>query len=147
CLNTLHGRLDVPELLHLYREFAGIPVVSISDSQRTPLPWINWQATVYHGLPRDLYELREGPREYLAFLGRISPEKGADRAIEIAQRVGMHLKIAAKVDDADQDYYEHQGKPLLRGPHAEFTGEIGGAEKGEVLGNGTGLLFRIDLRV
>src|SRR5690349_17082419 len=105
-VTTLHGRLDIPELVPLYREYRGVPVISISDAQRRPLPWLNWQGTVYHGLPPELHPFHEGPGRYLAFLGRVSPEKGIDKAIEIARRVGMPLKIAAKVDRADRDYYE-----------------------------------------
>src|SRR6478672_3845262 len=124
-LTTLHGRLDIPDLADLYREFPAMPLASISDAQRKPLPWVNWQATVYHGLPEDLYTFRAEPGQYLAFLGRISPEKRVDRAIEIAQRVGMPLKIAAKVDRADQDYYHTDIEPLLRDPLVEYIGEIG----------------------
>jgi len=143
-LNTLHGRLDIPDLVPLYREFSDVPVVSISDAQRSPLPWINWRATIYHGLPPDLYRLEERPRGYLAFLGRISPEKRADRAIDIANRAGMELKIAAKVDAVDRDYFEQQIKPLLDNPLVEFIGEIGEMEKGGFLGNARALLFPID---
>src|ERR1051325_2313086 len=92
-VTTLHGRLDIPDLVPLYQEFHDMPVISISNGQREPLPWANWQATVYHGLPRDLYRFRPGAGRYLAFLGRISPEKRVDRAIEIAKQVGMPLKI------------------------------------------------------
>src|SRR5437762_7230999 len=93
-VTTLHGRLDIPDLIPLYKEFQDMPVISISNEQRKPLPWANWQATVYHGLPADLYRFRAEPGSYLAFMGRISPEKRVDRAIEIAKQVGMHLKIA-----------------------------------------------------
>jgi glycosyltransferase involved in cell wall biosynthesis len=96
-VTTLHGRLDTPDLVLLYQEFREMPVISISNGQREPLPWANWQATVYHGLPRDIYRFHPEPGSYLAFLGRISPEKRVDRAIEIAKQVGMPLKIAAKV--------------------------------------------------
>ncbi len=145
-VTTLHGRLDIPDLAPLYREFAGEPVISISDAQREPLAWANWQGTVYHGLPEDLYHLHEKPGQYLAFLGRISPEKRADRAIEIAARVGMPLKIAAKVDAADRDYYKNQIEPLLRKNRSlvEFVGEIGEEAKDEFLGNAHALLFPID---
>jgi glycosyltransferase involved in cell wall biosynthesis len=145
-VTTLHGRLDIPDLEPVYREFAGEPLISISDAQRRPLAWANWQGTVYHGLPEDLYHLHEKPGHYLAFLGRISPEKRVDRAIRIARRVGMPLKIAAKVDAADRDYYKNQIEPLLRksGSLVEFIGEIGEGTKDEFLGNAYALLFPID---
>ncbi len=143
-VTTLHGRQDLPELAPFYHEYADMPLVSISDSQRKPLPWVNWMATVYHGLPEDLYHLREKPGKYLAFLGRISPEKGLERAIEIAHRVGMNLRIAAKVDKADEEYYEQRIKPLLDGPSVEFLGEVGGRAKEEFLANAYALLFPID---
>ncbi len=145
-LTTLHGRLDIPELPRLYHEYEGEPVVSISDAQRRPLPWLNWQGTVYHGLPPGLHTFRDGPGQYLAFLGRVSPEKGVDRAIEIARRLGRPLKIAAKVDRADRDYFKEQIEPLLRrsAPLVEFVGEVGGRDKDEFLGKATALLFPID---
>jgi glycosyltransferase involved in cell wall biosynthesis len=143
-LTTLHGRLDIPDLVPLYQEFREVPVVSISNSQREPLPWLNWQGTVYHGLPEDLYTFREEPGGYLAFLGRISPEKRVDRAIEIARRIGMPIKIAAKVDNVDKDYFEDVVEPLLRNPLVEYVGEIGEGEKDEFLGNAYALLFPID---
>src|SRR6266480_6022879 len=96
-VTTLHGRLDIPDLVPLYQQFRDMPVISISNGQREPLPWANWQATIYHGLPADMYRFRENPGSYLAFLGRVSPEKRVDRAIEIAKQVGMPLKIAAKI--------------------------------------------------
>jgi glycosyltransferase involved in cell wall biosynthesis len=143
-VTTLHGRLDIPDLLPLYQEFRDEPVVSISTSQRTPIPWANWQATVYHGLPEDLYSFRAGPGHYLAFLGRISPEKRVDRAIEMARRVGMPLRIAAKVDAVDEEYFASAIEPLLEHPLITFVGEIGDAEKDEFLGNASMLLFPID---
>jgi glycosyltransferase involved in cell wall biosynthesis len=143
-LTTLHGRLDLPDLVPLYREFADVPLVSISDAQREPLPGANWQATVYHGLPKDLYRFRERPGHYLAFLGRISPEKRVDRAIAIARRIGMPLKIAAKVDSVDREYFEETIRPLLNGPHTEYLGEIGDGEKDEFLGGAFALIFPID---
>ena len=139
-LTTLHGRLDLPDLVPLYREFAEMPVVSISDAQRLPLPWVNWVSTVYHGLPEDLYTFHEKPGKYLAFLGRISPEKGLDQAIEMAKRSGIPLKIAAKVDRADREYFEAVIKPLLDDPMVEYIGEIGEKDKNEFLGNALGLL-------
>ena len=120
-------------------------LVSISDDQRKPVAWANWIGTVYHGLPNDLLPYRESPSlDYLAFLGRISPEKRVDRAIEISRRAGMKLKIAAKVDKADEAYFKNEIEPLLAQPHVEFIGEIGDAGKSEFLGNAIGLLFPID---
>ena len=122
-----------------------MPLVSISDDQRKPLARANWISTVYHGLPQGLLPYRENPSlDYLAFLGRISPEKRVDRAIEIARRAGMKVKIAAKVDKVDEAYFENQIEPLLSQPHVEFIGEINDAEKPEFLGNARGLLFPID---
>jgi Glycosyltransferase len=121
-----------------------MPVISISNGQREPLPWANWQATVYHGLPADIYRFHPEPGSYLAFLGRISPEKRVDRAIEIAKQVGMPLKIAAKIDRVDQDYFESEIAPLLSNSLVEFVGEIDDDEKDEFLGNAYALLFPID---
>jgi glycosyltransferase involved in cell wall biosynthesis len=145
-VTTLHGRLDIPDLQFVYREFAGVPIVSISDAQRRPLAWANWQATVYHGLPPNLYRFHERSGDYLAFLGRVSPEKRVDRAIRIARRVGMPLKIAAKIDTANRGYYKNRIEPLLRnsGSFVEFVGEIGEVAKQEFLGNAYALLFPID---
>lgn len=143
-VTTLHGRLDIPDLVNLYKEFKEIPLVSISNSQREPIPWANWQGTVYHGLPIDLYQFRESPGDYLAFLGRISPEKRVDRAIEIAKRLNIPLKIAAKVDKVDHDYFEAVVEPLLDHPLIEYIGEIGEGEKDKFLGNAYALLFPID---
>ena len=143
-MTTLHGRLDIPDLVPLYQEFREMPVISISNSQREPLPWANWQATVYHGLPSDIYGFHPEPGSYLAFLGRISPEKRVDRAIGIAKQVGMPLKIAAKIDRVDQDYFESEIAPLMRNSLVEFVGEIGDGEKDEFLGNAHALLFPID---
>jgi len=143
-LTTLHGRLDLPDLQPLYREYRDMPLVSISDTQREPLPFANWVATVHHGLPADLHTYRDKPGKYLAFLGRISPEKRVDLAIEIATRVGMPLKIAAKVDRVDREYHETVIKPLLKRPNIEFIGEIGDKEKSEFLGNAYALWFPID---
>lgn len=144
CVTTLHGRLDIPDLVPLYREYREIPVVSISDAQRRPLPWINWAGTVHHGLPLALLPFNEKPRGYLAFLGRISPEKGLDVAIAIAEQSGVTLKIAAKVDKENLEYYENMIKPLLQSPFAEYVGEIGEEEKKEFLGNADALIFPID---
>lgn len=145
-VTTLHGRLDIPDLQPLYDEFREMPVVSISNSQRAPLPQANWQTTVHHGLPIDLLEFRPEPRGYLAFLGRISPEKRVDRAIEIARRTGMTLRVAAKVDDADRRYFETEIAPLFELPFVDYVGEIGEAEKQDFLGGATALLFPIDWR-
>jgi glycosyltransferase involved in cell wall biosynthesis len=143
-VTTLHGRLDIPDLVPLYREFRDMPVVSISNAQRAPLPWANWQGTVYHGLPAALYRFHAEPGSYLAFLGRISPEKRVDRAIKIAKQVQIPLKIAAKVDPVDQPYFESVIKPLLRNTLVEFIGEIGDEEKNDFLGNAYALLLPID---
>jgi glycosyltransferase involved in cell wall biosynthesis len=143
-VTTLHGRLDIPDLIPLYLEYRDMPLVSISYGQREPLRWANWQATVYHGLPAEMYQFREQPGDYLAFLGRISPEKRVDRAIEIAKQVRRPVKIAAKVDRVDQDYFESVVEPLLRDPLVEFVGEIGDGEKEEFLGHAYALLFPID---
>jgi len=143
-VTTLHGRLDVPDLVPLYQEFREMPVISISNGQRQPLPRANWQATVYHGLPAEKYRFRAEPGRYLAFLGRISPEKRVDRAIEIAKQVGMPLKIAAKIDRVDKDYFDVVIAPLLRNSLVEFVGEIDEREKDEFLGNAYALLFPID---
>jgi glycosyltransferase involved in cell wall biosynthesis len=144
-LTTLHGRLDIPDLQPLYRSFPDEPVVSISNDQRRPLSWLNWQATIHHGLPLDLLQPRPQPGKYLAFLGRISPEKRPDRAIELARRTGFPLKMAAKVDKADKEYFETKIAPLLKdNPVVEFIGEINEREKDEFLGNAAGLLFPID---
>jgi glycosyltransferase involved in cell wall biosynthesis len=143
-VTTLHGRLDIPNLRNLYFEFDDEPVVSISDHQRRPLPWACWAATVYHGLPESLYEFHEYPGDYLAFLGRINPEKRVDHAIQIAKRAGLPLKIAAKVDNADRAYFDAVIQPLLPQADIEFIGEIGEREKNEFLGNALALLFPID---
>jgi glycosyltransferase involved in cell wall biosynthesis len=143
-LTTLHGRLDIPDLQPLYRRFADMPVVSISDAQRDPLPKANWLGTVYHGLPQDQFTFHNQPGKYLAFLGRISPEKGVDQAIEIASLAGVPLKIAAKVDRVDRDYFKTKIQPLLNNPLVEFIGEIGYPDKNEFLGNALALLFPID---
>ena len=143
-VTTLHGRLDIPNLNALYREFREIPLVSISNYQRLPLSWANWQATVHHGLPESLLAFHEPPGEYLAFVGRISPEKGIEDAIAIARRAGMPLKIAAKVDRVDREYFQSSVRPLLDGRGVEFVGEIGEDEKDSFLGNARALLFPVD---
>ena len=143
-VTTLHGRLDLEELVPLYDEFSDMPVVSISDAQRNPLPDAGWVATVYHGLPPGLFSLCPTSGRYLAFLGRISPEKRVDRAIAIATASGLPLKIAAKVDPADRTYFERTIAPLLDNPLVEFIGEISERHKNDFLGQAKALLFPID---
>ena len=143
-VTTLHGRLDLPELQPVFHEYAEMPLVSISDAQRRPLPWANWHATVHHGLPRHLYTYHSQPQGYLAFLGRISPEKRPDHAIEVAKRSGLPLRIAAKVDPADLQYYRSEIKPLLDHPLIEFIGEISDAEKDDFVGNALALVCPYD---
>src|SRR4051812_2173405 len=144
CLTTLHGRQDLPDFWPAYRAFPEMQLVSISDDQRRPIADASFAGTVHHGLPRDLIPYGEGEGGYLAFVGRISPEKRPDRAIEIARRAGMKLRIAAKVDRADATYFETMIKPLLDDPMIEFVGEIGDSEKGAFLGGASALLFPID---
>ena len=143
-VTTLHGRLDLPELQPIFDEYAEMPVVSISNAQRKPLPQANWAGTVYHGIPKDLYSLHERPGSYLAFLGRISPEKCPDHAIEVAKRVGMPLRIAAKVDPADHAYFKEKIERLLDHPLIEYVGEINDAEKNDFLGEAAALLCPYD---
>ncbi len=143
-VTTLHGRLDTPELLRLYERFQEMPMISISNSQRTPWPCANWQATIYHGLPDDMFQFHPDAGNYLAFLGRASPEKRVDRAIEIAKRVGMPLKIAAKVDPADRRYFKREIEPLLNDPHVKWLGEINDKDKDAFVGSAYALLFPID---
>jgi glycosyltransferase involved in cell wall biosynthesis len=145
-VTTLHGRLDLPELPPLYRLYGDIPVVSISNSQRVPLPEANFVATVLHGLPQNLLSKGEGRGGYLAFLGRISPEKAPDAAIRIAARAGIPLKIAAKVDRVDQEYFKSTVEPLLDQADVEFIGEIREDQKQEFLGNAAALVFPIAWR-
>jgi len=145
-LTTLHGRLDLPELPPLYKLYGAIPVVSISNSQRLPLPEANFVATVLHGLPQNLLMKGEGRGGYLAFLGRISPEKAPDAAIRIAVRAGIPLKIAAKVDRVDQEYFKTAVEPLLCRADVEFIGEIREDQKQEFLGNAAALVFPIAWR-
>jgi glycosyltransferase involved in cell wall biosynthesis len=144
-VTTLHGLLHPPDLAPLFEEYAEVPLVSISDAQRRPIPSANWQATIHHGLPRDLHTFRERADGYLAFLGRTSPEKGLPRAIEIARRAGRKLLIAARVYAEERSYFEQTIAPLLReSPGAEFIGEVGGREKDAFLGGADALLFPID---
>jgi glycosyltransferase involved in cell wall biosynthesis len=143
-VTTLHGRLDLPWLPPVFGEYAEQRLVSISDAQRRPLPDANWIGTVHHGLPRDLYRFHGGPGRYLAFVGRISVEKRVDRAIEIATRAGVPLRIAAKIDPTDQAYFRTVVEPLLRHPLVEYVGELDDAHKDEFIGNAAALLFPID---
>jgi glycosyltransferase involved in cell wall biosynthesis len=145
AVSTLHGRLDIPGYASLFARYRELPLISISNSQRRPLPHSNWVGTVGHGLPKGVCRFERLPRgDYLAFIGRFSPEKRPDRAIEIARRAGMKLKVAAKVDHADREYFETHIKPLLAQPHVEYVGEIGELEKCEFLGQARALLFPID---
>ncbi|AWV05492.1 glycosyltransferase family 4 protein (plasmid) [Burkholderia sp. JP2-270] len=144
-LSTLHGRLDLPELKPVFDLFPHAPLVSISNAQRLPLPLANWLDTIHHGLPNDLLTPQpEAQPDYLAFLGRICPEKRPDLAIEIAALAGLPLKIAAKVDKADHAYFTTVIEPLLSQPHVEFVGEIGEARKSAFLSGARALLFPID---
>jgi glycosyltransferase involved in cell wall biosynthesis len=143
-VTTLHGRLDLAPMIALYSEFPELPFISVSDAQRAPLPRQNWVATVHHGLPSLELSFHPEPGSYLAFLGRISPEKRVDRAIEIAKACNAPLKIAAKVDPADREYFAATIEPLLSHPLVEFIGEIGESEKGDFLGHARALLFPID---
>jgi glycosyltransferase involved in cell wall biosynthesis len=145
-VHTIHGRLDLPHLAAVYRQFRTVPLVSISDAQRTPLDplGVRWAGTVYHGLPVERYAFAPEDRGYLAFLGRLAPEKQPDLAIEIARRVGLPLKIAAKVDAVDREYFDRVVAPLLDDPLVEFLGEIGDDDKPAFLGGARALLFPID---
>jgi glycosyltransferase involved in cell wall biosynthesis len=145
CVTTLHGRLDLPDFLPVYRAFPRMPLISISHGQRKPMPNnVNWLATVQHGLGPGLCPFNEGGGDYLAFLGRITPEKRPDRAIEIAKRAGMRLRMAAKVDPVDEEYFRARIQPLLDHPLIEFMGEIDEAQKAGFLGGARALLFPID---
>ncbi len=143
-VTTLHGRLDLPHFQDVFAAFPMMPLVSISHAQRRPVSAANWSATVYHGLPLDLIEPGPGDGGYLAFLGRISPEKRVDRAIEIARRAGMPLRIAAKVDPLDRAYFDREIRPLMKEPFVEFIGEIDEAGKAAFLGRAAALLLPID---
>lgn len=144
-ITTLHGRLDLKDLPGVYWRWKQFPLVSISDDQRKPIPFANWAGTVHHGMRADLYQPNYEPGRYLAFLGRISPEKRPDRAIAIAKRMGLPLKIAAKVDAADARYFQEQIEPLILGQQrVEFVGEIGDDAKSSFLGGAQALLFPID---
>jgi glycosyltransferase involved in cell wall biosynthesis len=143
-VTTMHGRLDFGELAPMMDEFSDAPFVSISNDQRRPYPAQNWCATIYHGLPLQLQPFRATPEDYVAFVGRISPEKRLDRAIEIARRAGLELRVAAKIDAADVEYFEREIKHLMNQPHVRFLGEVGEDEKAALLGGARALLFPID---
>ncbi len=143
-VTTLHGRLDLPDLLPLFRQFHDVPVVSISNAQRRPVPAAAWQGTVYHGLDPGLLAFSPHAEDYVVFLGRIAPEKRPDRAIEIARAAGVRLKIAAKVDKVDEKYFAEVIEPLLHADGVEFLGEISEKQKGALLGGARALLFPID---
>ena len=143
-VSTMHGRLDIEDLKPIYARYTKVPLVSISDAQRAPLPFMNWVSTVYHGLPRDLLTFSKGPGKYLAFLGRISPEKRPDLAIDIACKAGIPIKLAAKVDVVDRAYFDEVIKPRLALPGVEYIGEINESQKNEFLGNALALMFTID---
>jgi glycosyltransferase involved in cell wall biosynthesis len=143
-ITTLHGRLDVAGLDALHREFAELPLVSISDAQRAPLPWASWAGTVHHGLPLELHRPHYDAGKYLVFLGRISPEKGVDRAIAIARLTRIPLKIAAKIDGGDRDYFASRIEPLLAPPDIEYLGEVDEPAKTQLLGGALALVFPID---
>jgi glycosyltransferase involved in cell wall biosynthesis len=142
---TLHGRLDLPGFPELFLRYADVPLVSISDSQRAPFgECVHWAATVPHGIPTADYRFVDRPGDYFAFVGRVSPEKGLDLAIHVARTVGVPLRIAAKVDDADRDYFDAEIRPLLSGPLVEFIGEVDEATKIELVSGARALLFPID---
>jgi glycosyltransferase involved in cell wall biosynthesis len=142
-LTTMHGRQDISDLATLYRHYPNYPLVSISNSQRHSLPHLNWVKTIHHGYPKSQYTFSPNKGGYLAFLGRIAPEKGLDRAIEIARQSSIPLRVAAKIDRADKDYFEARIEPLLKGQGVEFIGEIGESEKSEFLGGALALLFPV----
>jgi glycosyltransferase involved in cell wall biosynthesis len=143
-ITTLHGRLDLPEHQPVFEVFSSLPVVSISNSQRRPLPQANWVRTVHHGLPADLLEPRPIKPSYFAFLGRVAPEKGLDRAIRIAEHCGVPLKVAAKIDPVDQTYYEEQIRPMIQSVRVEYLGEINDREKSAFLSGAVALLVPIN---
>jgi len=143
-LTTLHGRQDVPELSELYGAFPDMPLVSISNAQRAPLPQVNWAGTVLHGIPTDLLSFSATPQNYFVFVGRMSPEKRVDRAIEIATTLGVPLRIAAKIDKQDQPFFQERVAPLMKHPLVEYLGEVGEQEKSQLLGGARALLFPID---
>jgi glycosyltransferase involved in cell wall biosynthesis len=143
-LTTLHGRLDLPELGVVFRTYPDVPLVSVSNAQRKPIPDVNWIGTVYHGITKDQLTPQPVEPSYFAFLGRISPEKGIERAIQIANATGVKLKIAAKVDKADAEYFKAEVEPLLNSPNVEYIGEINDAQKPAFLSGAKATLFAID---
>lgn len=145
-VTTLHGMVHAPDLGPLFKEYEDVPLVAISDNQRSPIPQANWRATVYHGLPEDAFTFRPGPGGYLVYLGRMSPEKRVDRAIEIARRAGMLLKIAAKIYPEERGYFDEVLAPLIESsrPLVEFIGEIGNRERDDLLGGAAALVFPIE---
>lgn len=143
-VTTLHGRLNIRDLPPFYEIYRDMPVISISRAQRKPLPHINWVGSVYHGIPKDLFVPNYQEGKYLAFLGRVSPEKGLDRAIEIAIASGLPLKVAAKIDVNDREYFEQQIEKKLDHPLVEYIGEISESEKNDFLGNAIALVFPIN---
>src|SRR3984957_4129613 len=143
-LTTLHGRLDLPEHQPVFSTFSAIPVVSISNAQRRPVPQAGWVLTIYHGVPEDLLRPQPVTPSYLAFLGRIAPEKGVDQAIRIAGRCGIPIKIAAKIDKADNDYFETNIRSLFALPHVEYIGEISDAQKASFLSGAIGMLMPVN---
>lgn len=144
-ITTLHGRLDLEELVPIFKQFKDRPVISISDAQRKPLPWANWVSTIHHGVPREHLQYNPNSGKYLAFLGRIAPEKRPDIAIRVARKAGIPLKIAAKVDEVDREYFNTTIEPMINeAPGVEYIGEINELQKSEFLGNALALLFTID---
>jgi glycosyltransferase involved in cell wall biosynthesis len=143
-VTTMHNRLDLPELQPLYEEFCDAPLVSISDAQRGPLPQADWAATVHHGLPESLLQPCEEPGDHVVFLGRVSRDKGLDRALEIARRAGLPLRVAAKIDPGDRAYFEREIGPQLARPGADYVGEITESQKAAFLGGARAVLFPID---
>jgi glycosyltransferase involved in cell wall biosynthesis len=144
-VTTVHGRLYPPDEESFFDVYSHVPLVSISDSQRLPISHANWKATVYHGMPQGVHTFRERPGTYLAFLGRVSPEKGLDKAIEISRLAGMPLRVAAKIYPEERPYYEGVIEPLFRAsPWVEYVGEVGGASKDAFLGGASAVLFPID---
>jgi len=141
---TLHGRLDVPDYVDILKRYGSMAWVSISDSQRAPVPGINWAGTVYHGYPEDLFEFNPDPEDYFLYLGRFSEEKRPDEAIRLARACKIHLKLAAKIDSADKAYFKAKVEPLLDSPYIEYIGEVNDSRKGELLRNAKALLNTID---
>lgn len=142
-LTTLYGRLDLPELVSVFQQFSELPVVSVSSAQRCEVPWINWQGAIHHGLPRHLYSMHPNPGRYLAFLGRISPGSGVEQAIELAIRTDMPIRIAARIDPADRNYFEHIA-PLFEHSLVEYVGEVTDGEKDDFLGEAYALICSVD---